>query len=405
MTNLPQFSNLPVPKYYQIYLALKAKVDDGTYAVHAAIPSERQLAEQFNVSRITVVKAIDLLVQEGLIERRQGSGNFVRRPGPALLEGVYNIAFVIPGSLEGYITTVLMGVIKEASQRTIQVQVMGPQVGKKRNLLVESIYRGEINGVIVFPAEEGWHDWVQELMDTQVPVVLIDRYYPEQPCDSVVFDDEEISYQLTRRLIEQGFERIAFISQVEVSLTSVINRLKGFQRALIEAGLPIDEDLMWLDVYRRLSGSGPITRDDMTWVLRDHIERSRPDAVFGVNHRVMEKFYYDLMLLHNHQLITRITQNKTALQDQDLFEIAQAGIVDHEVQFQNPVFQCAALQSGDKLGKEAFDLLLGRMNGTISSSAPIQIVVPMKMQGSFRGQADWSFSEQAMLGGTDEPQD
>mgnify|MGYP003580889018 CR=1 FL=1 len=42
-----------------------------------ALPAERDLATEFNVSRITVRKALDGLVQEGLLVRRQGSGNFV----------------------------------------------------------------------------------------------------------------------------------------------------------------------------------------------------------------------------------------------------------------------------------------------------------------------------------------
>ena len=43
-----------------------------------ALPPERDLADDFGVSRITVRKAIDGLVSEGLLVRRQGSGTFVR---------------------------------------------------------------------------------------------------------------------------------------------------------------------------------------------------------------------------------------------------------------------------------------------------------------------------------------
>lgn len=45
-----------------------------------AIPSERELAERFSVSRMTVRQAVDALVVDGLLERRQGSGTYVARP-------------------------------------------------------------------------------------------------------------------------------------------------------------------------------------------------------------------------------------------------------------------------------------------------------------------------------------
>src|SRR5918912_2196812 len=48
--------------------------------VGAAIPSERQLSIDLGVSRLTVRAALDELVREGYLERRRGSGTFVREP-------------------------------------------------------------------------------------------------------------------------------------------------------------------------------------------------------------------------------------------------------------------------------------------------------------------------------------
>lgn len=49
----------------------------GTYRVDQALPSERMLVESLGVSRITARKAIDVLVAQGLVLRRHGSGNFI----------------------------------------------------------------------------------------------------------------------------------------------------------------------------------------------------------------------------------------------------------------------------------------------------------------------------------------
>jgi GntR family transcriptional regulator len=69
-------SNLPL--YQQLQRALRAAIDRGLLGPDDALPAERDLAIEFGVSRITVRKAIDGLVNEGLLMRRQGSGTFVR---------------------------------------------------------------------------------------------------------------------------------------------------------------------------------------------------------------------------------------------------------------------------------------------------------------------------------------
>jgi GntR family transcriptional regulator len=65
------------PLYQQLQRAIREAIDQQVLAPNDALPPERELAADLNVSRITVRKAIDALVEEGLLVRRQGSGNFV----------------------------------------------------------------------------------------------------------------------------------------------------------------------------------------------------------------------------------------------------------------------------------------------------------------------------------------
>ena len=73
---LEESSNQPL--YQQLQRALRDAIDRRLLAADDAIPPERDLAGEFGVSRITVRKAIDGLVSEGLLVRRHGSGTFVR---------------------------------------------------------------------------------------------------------------------------------------------------------------------------------------------------------------------------------------------------------------------------------------------------------------------------------------
>jgi GntR family transcriptional regulator len=65
------------PLYQQLQRALRDAIESGKLSPDDALPSERQLAAELGISRITVRKAIDGLADEGLLVRRQGSGNFV----------------------------------------------------------------------------------------------------------------------------------------------------------------------------------------------------------------------------------------------------------------------------------------------------------------------------------------
>lgn len=65
------------PVYIQIHNQLRSNIENGKWHVGQKIPAERELAGEFGVSRMTLRQAIQTLVDEGVLERRVGSGTFV----------------------------------------------------------------------------------------------------------------------------------------------------------------------------------------------------------------------------------------------------------------------------------------------------------------------------------------
>lgn len=76
----PLHKDDPTPLYLQLQKILRDAIEGQVAQAEKAIPTERDLAEEFDVSRITVRKAIDGLVSEGIVSRRRGAGTFVTRP-------------------------------------------------------------------------------------------------------------------------------------------------------------------------------------------------------------------------------------------------------------------------------------------------------------------------------------
>lgn len=64
-------------KYERVYQDLSSKIDDGTYPVGSLLPSEKQLTENYSVSRETARKALALLTDRGYIQKIMGKGSVV----------------------------------------------------------------------------------------------------------------------------------------------------------------------------------------------------------------------------------------------------------------------------------------------------------------------------------------
>lgn len=68
------------PRYRALAQTLRDGIAAGNYPPGAQLPTEAELAKRFGMSRGTVVKAIDMLVSEGIVSKRQGAGSFVSMP-------------------------------------------------------------------------------------------------------------------------------------------------------------------------------------------------------------------------------------------------------------------------------------------------------------------------------------
>ena len=80
MKNHTLLANSSSPLYKQLIMKLRSDIASGVYPVHSRIPTEQELCDTYQVSRVTVRKALTELTQEGLLKRHQGKGTFVSIP-------------------------------------------------------------------------------------------------------------------------------------------------------------------------------------------------------------------------------------------------------------------------------------------------------------------------------------
>jgi LacI family transcriptional regulator len=112
--------------------------------------------------------------------------------------------------------------------------------------------------------------------ERNMPVVLVDAYSPH--LTSIVVDNVEGAYMATRNLIEKGHRRIGFINGIvegNFKFNQAHERLAGFHRALDEAGLPHEAELMQTSAWNRHAGCEAAMKL-LSW-------EKRPTAIFAAS--------------------------------------------------------------------------------------------------------------------------
>ena len=369
--------NDPMPRYYQIYTFLLDRIQSGEFAPASAIPTERELGEDYGVSRITVIKALDMLERDGCIVRQQGRGTFVADPTERA--GITNgqitsptLAFVSFVIGHPYLSSILVGIAGVAAQQGYPLHIFGSvKSSQEEATAINDAIRRGVQGLIVNP----WREYrnaqlYADLRARGFPVVMVDRYYTEIATDYVIYENDQAGYAVTSMLINQGHKRIAFIPSQEQRTTSVRERLNGYRRALEAHGLTYDEDLIWSDLPSTfISNGGRLSRTLATdELLRHHVKTDKPTGLLAVNMDVAE------LLIDAFCSDTPCMGHRTPL----VSNLAMATFNYKELPTGTPLVSALALHPGETLGAAAANILVGRLNGTLPAE-PQRLHLPMSI--------------------------
>jgi DNA-binding LacI/PurR family transcriptional regulator len=252
------------PKHRQISRQLLTEIAAGKYAPSGRLPSEAQLVERFKVSRPTVGRALRDLQDQGLIERRVGSGSFVRRPDsgasaggaqrqlglliPGL--GTTEIFEVICGELAGLARVHEYGLLWGSGARARPQE--GTSVEEAEALCEQFISRG-VGGVFFTPVEfsarmkEVNLRLAERLRQAGIAVVLLDRDLGDFPArsefDLVGIDNFAGGYRLAEHLLKLGCREFAFATR-PLAAPTVNARIAGAREAILDHGLAIPADFV-----------------------------------------------------------------------------------------------------------------------------------------------------------------
>ena len=249
-------------KYLEAAEWIRQRIRSGQLRPGDRVESENQLSAVFGLSRQTARHALEVLVEQGLLQRVKGSGTYVREglgADPARGELSHTVT-IVSTYVDSYIfPRILQSMIRVLEEAGFGVKVMltNNQLETERRLLLRFLEEGSWDPLIVEPVMSGLPNpnlsCYREIWDRRIPVLFFHRYYPELPIPHISMNDVEAGKLAARYLIEQGHRQIGGVFKRDDG--QGIRRYQGFLEAVCQAGLPIREDrICWYDTRELKDG-------------------------------------------------------------------------------------------------------------------------------------------------------
>ena len=234
------------PKYRQIYQTLRAAIDGGVYTSGARLPSEHEMVKSFGASRITVSRALQELRAQGYVDRRAGSGTYVR----ASAVNQHTFGLLIPDLGQTEIFEPICQGMASVQHPQNHDLIWGKTLSSSDTTEAQAqevcrrLITKQVSGVFFAPLEASPHkDAINEMIGDMlsaagIPIVLLDRDIYDYPrrsrFDVVGIDNRRAGFVATQHLISLGCQRIAFIAR-RYSAPSCIARANGYRDAVASA--------------------------------------------------------------------------------------------------------------------------------------------------------------------------
>ncbi|MBQ8638296.1 MAG: GntR family transcriptional regulator [Lachnospiraceae bacterium] len=244
-------------KYSRLADELKKKILDGVYRPGEKIPSENELAADYQISRHTVRKALDLLTREGYVYAEHGRGTFCSELAHRGKDS-RNIAVVMTYLSDYIFPRVIQGidqVLTENGYSIILKNTSNSRTVEARCL--EELLQKDIEGLIIEPSKSDIfckHGTLYEKLDQNgIPYVFIQGCFAQmEDKPQVRMDDYMGGYLVTRHLLDLGHQNIMGIFKADD--TQGRERHRGYVAALQEAGIFYNPELVvWFHTEDRAS--------------------------------------------------------------------------------------------------------------------------------------------------------
>ena len=280
---------------------LISKIKSGELLPGEKLLSERKMAAAYNISYMTVRRAIGDLMQQGYITRIPNKGCFINKTYSNLTTNHNKtIAFITPEIYNGVFCELLRAVEKRARQNNYMLLFYNSNMDSTlEKAFLEKLLHSNIAGVIIYPVRSGVNiPTIRNLINAGIPVVTIDNIYTAPDIDSVDCNNFDLAYRATEHLINNGHTNIAHITVSKENFRQnyvAQRRMEGFLKALSDNNIKIPQGyiqhLPW--EYTSLPMS-EIDLNDLGYeqAVKLLTRSDRPTAIFALFDEIAQGIYH-----------------------------------------------------------------------------------------------------------------
>ncbi len=265
------------------------------------------------------------------------------------------LALVLTDVTNPFWTTVARGAEDAASAAGYHLILCNTDESpEKQESYLKALFQKRVDGILLVPARADLKD-IRQARKLRVPLVVLDRRLTESLADCVRCDSEAGAYQLTRLLLERGHRNIALLTG-SPQVTTATDRVSGYRKALREAGLNTNREIVFYGAFTLESGLE---------MARQVLEmKPRPTAIFAANNFIALAVLQALRVAN-----VRVPDDISVVGFDDLPASLQV----------DPVLTVVA-QPAYQMGVLATNMLLKKLTGeTDPSDAYQEVVLPVEI--------------------------
>lgn len=350
MANKLNFND-PTPLYEQIEKDIKEKIENGELNEGDQIGSQNELAKSYNVSVITVKKALLNLITNGYLYARVGKGTYVAK-GSTEKQRKFGehktIGLVLRDLKHPFFSMIAQSIEEKAYELNYTILLSGSsnKIEKEESQINHFKSLG-VDGLIIasLSLEYMATPYLQELHDENFPYVMIS--YMHDPQYWFVGSDHELGgYMATEHLIKLGYKNIGYVHLGKGNLLSEV-RKNGYSRALTDNDIPFDSHKIYsLGTEAYDTGED---RAELGYQFGKRFEEmdDKPEALF---------FYNDTAAIGFMKYLNEVGINVPG-------DIAVVGYDDVELASYAPVPLTTIKQPVQKISSKAVEVVDKRING------------------------------------------
>lgn len=267
--------------YQKVYDDLKTQIKEKRLLPNTRLPKEKELCKQYQVSMITVKRAMELLADEKLINRIPGKGTFVTeeafktvqetaqemaqeedqetKAGWRKKEGESSGTGLIGVILEYAMPSFGLDLIYELDRAALaagyRICLRFSYADRERESEeIEFLISQGVEGLVILPCHGSYYNTaLLKLVIEGFPVVVLDKKLEGIQVPSIRTDNQDAVGRLIDYLREQGRSRIGIITVDEKGTVTLAERKKAFRKKIAQLHLPVMEECILPDnVYRIL---------------------------------------------------------------------------------------------------------------------------------------------------------